>query len=40
MINDLHSIDGVLPKLTVVLARNIPFLSELKAGVDCQLLAS
>ena len=24
MINDLHSIDGVLPKLTVVLDRNIP----------------
>ena len=24
VINDLHSIDGVLPELTVILDRNIP----------------
>merc|ERR1719507_86140 len=40
LLYSLHGIDGVLPKLTIVLNRNIPFLFKLKAGINSQLLAS
>merc|ERR1712062_695890 len=39
LLYSLHGIDRVLPKLTIVLDRNIPFLFKLKAGINSQLLA-